>query len=80
MRTQEIVTPESVRNFIRYPQIIHTAFRAAVYSIAGGPARAFDLSASISLSADSPFESPLVLIFSSNTCIVKGNRNSTSHA
>jgi len=62
-----------VKYFIHYPQIIHTAFRAAVYLIAVNPARAFDLLKSM-------FAEPLVLIFSRNTCIVKGNRNSTSHA
>jgi hypothetical protein len=62
-----------VRYFIHYPQIIHTTFRAAVYSIATNPARVFSSFGAI-------ITPPLVLIFSQNTCIVKGNRDSTSHA
>jgi len=69
----EVELPMPVRYFIHYPQIIHTAFRGAVYPIAMNPARAFDL-------PGSTFSGLPVLIFSRITCMVKGNRNSTSHA
>ena len=70
-----------VRYFIHYPQIIHTAFQVEVYSIVLDPGRAFDILWSTFLfpGAGGPLL-PFVLIFSWITCIVKGNRNPTSHA
>jgi hypothetical protein len=59
--------------FIHYPQIIHTAFRTAVYLIVMNPARATSF-------PGGDFSPWVVLIFSLNTCIVKGNRNPASHA
>ena len=80
MRVLKMDVPIPVRYFIHYPQIIHTAFRAAVYPMTVNPARAFTPSPAIFLPDREPCTSPLMLIFSLNTCIVKGNRNSTSHA
>ncbi len=73
MRTSEGDSQMPVKYFIHYPQIIHTAFRVAVYPIPRNPARVFD-------GHEPTFPHPLVLIFSWNTCIVKGNRNPASHA
>jgi len=72
--------PMPVGYFIHYPQIIHTAFRAAVYPMTVNPARASTAASSVFPTACGHSHSPLELIFSANTCIVKGNRYSTSHA
>ena len=80
MKLEEVEPRMPVRYFIHYPQIIHTTFRAAVYPIAKNPARGIDAQSSIFPDSSDPGSAQAVLIFSLNTCIVKGNRNSTSHA
>jgi hypothetical protein len=75
MEVSEMDFMTHVGNFIHYPQIIHTAFRAAVYPIAMNPARAFNAPVSIFLPAGCLAATLLGLIFSPITCIVKGNRN-----